>query len=104
VGSPFTVSVSTKPTSRYSVRPISLFTLTARRACTVVRSSAPRPASSRTTGATNSWKVKNRRGGEAREHDHRASAGGREAIGLPGLSATPCATIARVRELGDYAI
>ncbi len=50
----FYPGIWTSPTSRYSVRPISLFTFTASRACTTVRSSASRPASRRSTGATNS--------------------------------------------------
>src|ERR1700723_4442002 len=86
-------AVSTSPTSKYSVRPISLFTLTASLAGTMVRSSDPRPASILITGATNSWKVKMAEVGKPGSTTTARPPGAARQIGLPGLSATPCATI-----------
>ena len=97
-------AVSTSPTSRYSVRPISLFTLTASLACTTVRSSEPRPASRRITGATNSWKVKIAEVGKPGKHHHRAPACRGEADRLARLERHAMRDDAGIVEFGDNAI
>ncbi len=83
----------TRPTRRYSVRPISLFTFTASRAGTTARASADRPASRRNTGATNSWNVKMAEVGNPGNTTTGLRPVTARHIGLPGLSATPCATM-----------
>ena len=75
------------------MRPISLLTFTASLAGTAVRSSAPRPASSRMTGATNSWNVKMADVGNPGSTTTARPLLAARQIGLPGFNATPWATM-----------
>ena len=86
------------------MRPISLFTLTASLAGTIVRSSAPRPASKPDHRRDEFVEGEDRRGGKARKHDHRAAAGRREADRLAGLQRHAVGDNAGIVELGDNAI
>ena len=96
--------VSTNPTSRYSVRPISLLTLTASLAGTTVRSSEPRPASRRITGATNSWNVKIAEVGKPGSTTTARPSGRGEADGLARLERHAMRDDAGIVKFGDNAI
>ena len=86
-------SPRTRPTSRYSVRPRSEFTRIGITASTVRRSSSARPAYARITGATNSWNVNTAEVGNPGRITTGFPPVTARQIGLPGLSATPCATM-----------
>ena len=97
-------AVSTSPTSRYSVRPISLLTLTASRAGTTVRSCAPRPASSANHRRDELVKREDRRRRKAGKHDDRAAARRRQADRLARLERDAVRDDAGIAQFGDDAI
>ena len=81
---------SPSPTSRYSSRPRSERVCIARRALRVSRRCGGRPAMSRSSGATNSWKVKTAEVGKPGKITTGLRPAAARQMGLPGLSATPC--------------
>ena len=96
---------STRPTSRYSVRPISLFTFTASRACTVARASSRRGPPSPTDHRRDELvEREDRRRREAGQHDDRLAAGRGQTDRLAGLERDAVRDDPGIGQLGDDAI
>ena len=96
---------STRPTSRYSVRPISQLTFTASRARhRRSRSSGRGRPSARITGATNSWNVKIAEVGKPGRTTTGSPPGRRQADRLARLERDAVRDDAGIGQLGDDAI
>ena len=86
------VKSKTRIAKRGNVRLRGALFMPAMRARTVSRFSAPLPPSSRSTGATNSWKVKIAEVGKPGRITTGLRPAAARQIGFPGFSATPCTT------------
>ena len=97
-------AVSTNPTSRYSVRPISLLTLTANRAGTTVRSCEPATGQQAKHRRHELVKREDRRRRKAGEHDDGTATSRREADRFARLERDAVRHDSGIAQFGDDAI